>query len=114
MVLIIISFSKNAMYFSYNAQTKAATIRLKVHASARENMIHGFVEVAGEQLLKVSVNAAPENGKANKAIIKLLSKKLGLKQNQMEIIKGTTHIYKILEIRDVEYEYITIQFLKVL
>lgn len=94
------------MYFSYNAQTKIAIVALKVHASARENTIHGFIEANGENILKISVNSAPENGKANKAIIKMLSAKLGLGQNQLEIIKGTTHSSKLLEIRNVEYEYI--------
>ncbi len=61
-------------------------------------------EIRGEQdgMLKVSVTQAPEKGKANKAIIALLSKSLGLRKSQIELIAGETSKQKRFLIRDVE------------
>lgn len=49
-------------------------------------------EIRGEQdgMLKVSVTQAPEKGKANKALIALLSKQLSLRKSQFELIAGET------------------------
>lgn len=102
------------MFFSYNEKIKTAILELKVKASAKEAEIHGVIDVAGKQLLKISINAVPENGKANKAIVKMLAEKLNLKQNQLAIIKGTTGSSKLLQISDVEYDVIRENLLKLL
>lgn len=49
-------------------------------------------ELRGEQngMLKVCVTQSPEKGKANKAIVELLCKTLGLKKSQIELISGET------------------------
>jgi uncharacterized protein (TIGR00251 family) len=48
--------------------------------------------LAGEQgdALKVVVTAAPEQGKANKALVDVLRKALGLKRSQVELVSGET------------------------
>lgn len=38
--------------------------------------------------LKVAVTAAPEKGKANKAIVKLLAKRLGVSPSSIDIVSG--------------------------
>jgi uncharacterized protein (TIGR00251 family) len=56
-------------------------------------------EIRGEQdgSLKVCVTQAPEKGKANKAIIEMLSKSLKLKKSQIELLSGeTSHQKKFL------------------
>jgi uncharacterized protein (TIGR00251 family) len=60
-------------------------------------------EIRGEQdgMLKVYVTQAPERGKANKAIIALLSKALALKKSQIELISGETSPRKKFLVRDV-------------
>ncbi|EAQ77945.1 DUF167 domain-containing protein [Blastopirellula marina] len=60
-------------------------------------------EIRGEQqgALKVSVTAAPEDGKANKAIVELLAKKLVLRKSQLEIIAGHTHRQKRVLVGDI-------------
>ena len=40
--------------------------------------------------LKVALVAAPEKGKANKALCKLLAKKMGIKQSEIRILCGHT------------------------
>ena len=53
---------------------------VRAHAGARKNEIRGVQN----GMLKVSVTQAPERGKANKAIIALLAKHLGVKKSQLE------------------------------
>ncbi len=45
-------------------------------------------------MLKVKIAAAPEKGKANKALIQFLSKQLGTGRNDIEIISGQTNPVK--------------------
>ena len=52
----------------------------------------------GEAYLKVRVTAVPEKGKANKALIGLLSKLLKISKSSFEIISGDTARKKILRI----------------
>lgn len=53
----------------------------------------------GGSLLKVSVTAVPEKGKANAALIKLLAKSWGLAKGDLEILSGGTARAKSLLIR---------------
>ncbi len=65
-------------------------LAVKAKAGARTNDLQGVHEGA----LKVAVTQAPERGKANKAIIDLLSKKLGLRKSQITLISGETAPHK--------------------
>ena len=65
---------------------QAGTLVLRVRATpkASRNAIQG----THEDSLKVSVQAPPENGKANDAIRKLLAKALKLRPSQVELKSG--------------------------
>ena len=60
-------------------------------------------EIRGEQdaMLKVCVTQAPEKGKANRALIALLSKKLSLRKSQIELIAGETSSKKRFLVRGI-------------
>lgn len=49
-------------------------------------------------VLKVSVTTVPENGKANAAVIKLLSKALGHPKSRLKIVRGQTSPDKLIEL----------------
>jgi uncharacterized protein (TIGR00251 family) len=70
---------------------------VRAQPGARKN------EIRGEQdgMLKVSVTQPPEKGKANKALIALLSKELSLRKSQLELIAGETSHQKQVLVRDV-------------
>jgi uncharacterized protein (TIGR00251 family) len=68
---------------------------VRAHAGARRTEIGGVQD--GQ--LKVSVTQAPEKGKANKAIVSLLSKQLSLKKSQIELLAGETSPQKRFLIR---------------
>ncbi|HEX8047244.1 DUF167 domain-containing protein [Rhizobium sp.] len=52
----------------------------------------------GEAYLKARVSAAPEKGKANKALIALLAKSLSIPKSSLSLISGDTARKKILRI----------------
>ena len=59
---------------------------VKVQAGARKNGIMGQHDGA----LKVSVTQAPEKGKANKALAKVIAAELGLKNSQVKLGGATS------------------------
>lgn len=52
----------------------------------------------GEVHLKVRVSDVPEKGRANKALIALLAKRLGLPKSSISLVSGDTARQKILRI----------------
>jgi uncharacterized protein (TIGR00251 family) len=60
-------------------------------------------EIRGEQdgMLKVCVTQLPEKGKANKAVVELMAKSLGLRKSQIEMISGETSHQKRFLIRGI-------------
>lgn len=63
---------------------------VRAHAGARKRGIVG--EHAGA--LKVAVTQAPERGKANDAILEVLSDALDLRRNQLQLLQGETSSQK--------------------
>ncbi len=49
--------------------------------------------------LKVAVTAAPEKGKANDAVVKLLAKKLGVAKRDLEVVSGAADRRKTVLVR---------------
>jgi len=54
--------------------------------------------------VKIAVTVAPEKGKANKAVIKVLSQRLGVKSSDIQIISGEKSRDKRVYIRDINEE----------
>lgn len=79
-------------------QPAADGIRLPIRAApgARRDEIKGV----HNGKLKVATTAAPEKGKANKAICTFLAKRLGIPRRSLEIIHGATAQDKVLLVRD--------------
>jgi len=72
-------------------------LRLKLTPKAKKTAINQVMEEAdGTVVLKLSVTAAPEKGKANAALIKLLSKEWKLAKSDMEITAGALSRHKTL------------------
>lgn len=58
--------------------------------SARRNAICGV----HDGMLKISVTAPPEDGRANAAIIKLLAKSLKISKSRVQLLSGVTQRQK--------------------
>ena len=85
------------MAIALEPHPEGTILPVRAHPGARRN------EIRGEQngMLRVSVTQAPEKGKANKALIAVLSKGLSLKKSQIELISGATSPEKRFLVREV-------------
>ena len=75
-------------------------VSVKVQPNASKDRIIG--EYADQ--IKIAVTVAPEKGKANKAVIKVLSKLFGVKTSDIEIVSGETSRDKKIFIRNISKE----------
>lgn len=73
--------------FNVKVTTKAAANRIKIEKLAN-----------GKNIIKVFVTVAPEDGKANKEVIKLLAKVLDVPQSNITITSGLTSKNKVITI----------------
>ena len=72
-------------------------LQVKVTPKASADRIQGWAEDEdGTRVLKVAVTVVPEDGKANKAVIALLAKRLKLPKSAIEIASGHTSRRKTL------------------
>ncbi|RME03264.1 MAG: YggU family protein [Planctomycetota bacterium] len=63
---------------------QGALLHVRIRPSGGKNAIAG---IHGEKL-KISLQAPPEKGKANQALLRLLRQILGLPTSQMQILQG--------------------------
>ena len=75
--------------------SEGAILPVRARPAARTSGIRGEQDGA----LKVSVTQAPEKGKANKAIIAVLGKQLGLRKSQLLLLSGETSPQKKFLVR---------------
>lgn len=69
-------------------------LKVKVTPGSSRNKILGWIK----DELKVAVQAPPEKGKANKALLKFLGKSLGVATTSIQITSGETGARKTLAI----------------
>lgn len=69
-------------------------IKIKVQPKSSINAIIGF----REKILIIKTTSAPDKGKANNTVIKLLSKKFKIPKSAISIISGRTTKLKIISI----------------
>lgn len=88
-------------------QQRSDGVVLPVRAApgARKN------ELKGEQdgALKAAVTQAAEKGKANQALIALLSKQLRLKKSQIRLLSGQTARQKLFLISDITIDELQVR-----
>jgi uncharacterized protein (TIGR00251 family) len=74
-------------------------ITVRLTPNAKQNKILGWDESSTDlRILKVQVTAIPEKGKANAALIKILSKEWKIPKSAIRIIRGETSRTKTLEV----------------
>jgi hypothetical protein len=72
-------------------------LHVRLTPRASRNAIEGVMaDAAGAGLLRVSVTAVPENGKANAALIELLAKQLRIAKRSIAITAGAAERRKVL------------------
>ncbi len=74
-------------------------VQIRLTPKAARDRIDGIaLDADGAALLKVSVTTVPEDGKANAALIKLLSKEWRVPKSTISIVQGATDRRKVLHI----------------
>ena len=90
---LYIPLSKTNLPFSKVNDGIVATIRLTPRA--RQNRITGLGHLEdGALVIKAYVTAPPDKGKANKALLKLLSNIWGVGTRSLSLIEGSRDRYK--------------------
>ncbi len=87
--------------FQFSKGTGGAAIHVKVVPRASRNEIVG---VGTDGALKIRVTAAPVDGAANEAVIKLLAEALDIPKSNIDIVAGQTSTSKIISLIGIEPE----------
>lgn len=74
-----------------NDSKKIFNVRVTPHA--KQNKV-----VESDGVLRVYTTVAPENGRANNAVIELLSKHFDVAKSQIKIVRGVATRDKVIEI----------------
>ncbi|MDA8232919.1 MAG: DUF167 family protein [Magnetospirillum sp.] len=81
----------------FTAAPEGVRVAVRLTPKASRDRIDGIApEAGGGAVLKVSVTAVPEDGKANAALIKLLAKAWRLPRTSIDIVQGATDRRKVL------------------
>jgi uncharacterized protein (TIGR00251 family) len=73
-------------------------VRISIKAKPGSKQGDKVVETAAG-VFDVHIKQKPVDGKANEALIKVLAKHFGVRQNDVEIVSGFTSRMKIVEIK---------------
>ncbi len=74
-------------------------VAVRLTPKGRRDAIEGLAETAdGGAEIRASVTAVPEDGKANRALVKLLSKSWGIPKSDIAIVSGATDRHKVLSL----------------
>jgi uncharacterized protein YggU (UPF0235/DUF167 family) len=74
-------------------------VAVRLTPNARRAGVQGIGDAPGGRAVKASVTVAPEGGKANAALIKMLAKLWGVPKSAIEIASGATDRNKSLLLR---------------
>ncbi|MBK8160580.1 MAG: DUF167 domain-containing protein [Rhodospirillaceae bacterium] len=84
----------------YERLANGLRLRLRVTPKSRRAGPQGFVDLPeGGVALKFGINAAPEDGKANAAVIALLAKHLPVAKAAISVAVGAKDRRKLVDIR---------------
>ena len=76
-------------------------VSVKVVPNSKKNAVENIVmEGASSLSLKVRITAPPVDGKANQAVVDILSSHFSVRKSDIEILKGATSRQKLIKIYD--------------
>lgn len=79
-----------------------AIVYLKVSPNAKNSKFLGIIETTDSNLLKVAINAPPQEGKANKRLVEFLSETFKIAKSDITIIKGLTSSKKNVLLKNLD------------
>ena len=90
--------------------TRDGAIQFAVRVSPRSSRqaVEGIVKDAdGAKLLKIAVNAPPDDGKANQAVLALLARTIGIARSRLSLVSGATARKKVIKLNAVDAALLT-------
>jgi hypothetical protein len=85
---------------AWRVTEEGVRLRVRVQPGAKADRVEGLESAPdGGAVLRLRVTAPPADGKANTAVVKLLSKRWKLAKSDIEIVTGTTGRTKTLLLR---------------
>ena len=82
----------------FAARPDGVRVRLKVLPRARRDAVDGIVEGRDGPALRVWVTAAPDDGKANAAVIALLARAWRVPKSAIALVQGATSRQKLIHV----------------
>jgi uncharacterized protein (TIGR00251 family) len=79
-------------------KTGGCLLTIHVMPNAQKTQVDGLQGEAGQQALRLRLQAQPVDGKANEALVKWLAKELGIAQRDITLLRGQTSRRKQLRI----------------
>ena len=76
------------------SEDNSSYLNLKVTPNAAHSSVNGYKD----GVLQVRIAAPPVEGKANRELVTILSKTLGLRKSAIKIVKGQTSRNKVIRI----------------
>lgn len=87
-------------HLPWTRHAEGLVVALRVTPRADRDAVQEIAEdAAGRPQIRLKVTAAPEDGKANAAVQKLLAKKWGLARSRIDVISGATSREKRILVR---------------
>jgi len=81
----------------FKIHTEGLTVAIRLAPNARSCAFGGRMDTGnGQTALKVSINAVPEDGKANKELIEFLAKSWKLPKSSLSLLSGHTSRLKVI------------------
>jgi len=74
------------------------TLQVRVTTRASRNLVKAEAQPDGSTLFRVYVTVVPDNGKANEAVIELLSREFRLPKSAFTIVQGHTARNKVVRV----------------
>lgn len=71
---------------------------MKIEVQVKPNARKENVEIVGGGVYRVSVNAPPQDGKANEAVIELLARYFNVRKTAITILRGHSGRRKLVEV----------------
>lgn len=88
-----------ARFFDVGPKADGLRVRVRLQPAGRADRVLGIVaDTDGLMALKATVTKAPEGGKANAALIKLLAKEWKVAKTTLEVVQGQTSRTKVLHL----------------
>jgi uncharacterized protein (TIGR00251 family) len=87
-----------------------AQLQIKVVPGSSRDQIAGLLGDA----LKIKVAAAPQRGEANRAVVRVLARALGIAPAQISIVRGLQAALKQVEITGLEQQQLELRLRKLL